>query len=1045
MKKTCFLTMIIFIMLSLFITGCNKTDANGDNTTKDDKTTTIDDSTTTVMKRMVVTYYEDEETMISRKNYTNSNFELLVPEKEGYTFNGWFLDSSLENPFNQNNLSEYFEIGKLSLYASWTLIGDNYTIELKGEIENKTVINPAFIWDNPYGDSSFNVKILNGNAEVKNVDVSECFYASNLLDYSTTYKFVVEGKETHNTSEVEFTTITNSNYNTNNSIVLNDPFMNNMVMQRDNVINLSGNGPENVLISVRFGNELYFGLSGSDGKFDVEIASHRASFDPIDVTVGLGLAKNVTITNVLIGDVYFFTGQSNMQWPAASSDCEYEDMMDAIDCNVRLFTQGVVTSKVPLDHVTSGKWFSVDTKNYEQYSAIGFMCGAMLGKQLKNRGVPIGILSAYQGDTNIANWMNSDYYTGSCGTKYLHYNAMVYPLLHTKIKGVVWYQGCNNSAAGGDYEELLLAYFQNYRDIFDDENLPFYVIGLACYDGDSGNNYDFSYVRESQAKACAQDDRAFYISSCDDGDPTFIHPEHKRYIALRVTKSILSSLYSFNYLSEGPSYKSHTVSGNVVTIELNNSEGLYSKGEITNLYLAASDGKYYTATARIENGKIIASSTKVSNPVYIKYGFGKSPFVNIFNVDDYSLVPFRTDDHNTNIDLLDYNSTSLYTFHPDGSSMEYSLNDSGLNIKKANDGKTYGSVRLNKWGMIAYEPQGFRFTVTGTNSGAKITFRAIEGPSYETWGYSIIDNFTTEKTFEISISDFIPVYNKKDSIFDTQAISYIEIMVEANGASEFTVSEARFIEMARTKPKDFIIGGVSLENNGATISLNKSLFAESYTVLISESSTDFSNPIYNETGDKTAFKVDTTNYEIGKPYYIRAIATNDLGSTTCLNDAYIFYIKDPNSLILNNWDYETQSALDSFIASNMKVHEGLNCILQEDHSLKIESTGAGWQNFIFVIESGSNSGMNKLVFDADFSNYKGTVVLEIVGTNWEIFQYNLDLTTQNKGTFTLNLSDYISKNTHKGFEGEALMWVSFNFSDNQGNGYILFDDCKLAK
>ena len=288
------------------------------------------------------------------------------------------------------------------------------------------------------------------------------------------------------------------------------------------------------------------------------------------------------------------------------------------------------------------------------------MTGSFLGEYLKDQNVPVGILSAYQGDTNIANWMSKDYYTGKVSTKHLHYNAMVHPLRHATVKGVVWYQGCNNSAAGGDYKELLKAYFANYRDLFDDEDLPFYVIGLACYDGDSGNNYDFSYVRESQAKACAEDENAYYISSCDDGDPTFIHPTAKRYIAQRVAKSIMSSLYGFSFLAEGPSYKSHTVSGNTVTIELNNADGLKSDGAIHNLLLAGEDGKYYEAEAKIVKQTIVASSDKVANPVYIKYGFGKSPFVNIYNKDGFSMVPFRTDEYNKNIDLLDYNSLKLF-------------------------------------------------------------------------------------------------------------------------------------------------------------------------------------------------------------------------------------------------------------------------------------------------------------------------------------------------------------------------------------------------
>ena len=993
---------------------------------------------------LFISYYDDG-VMIQRKKYTKDNFSLLVlDEKEGYDFIGWFLDENLVTKFDESKLDEYFKNEKMSLYSCWELTKNNFVIEMKGLIGDKSVINPAFTWDNTYNDNAFVISVMKGEEEVVNKEVKDSYYICEALEYNTSYKFTIKGKDSNNSKEVSFTTVEDNNYNTNTAIVLNDPFMNNMVIQREEIINLSGVGPENMLIAVKFGEKMYFGISDVDGKFDVEIEPQTASFDPIEIEVGVGLENNTAISNVLIGDVFFFSGQSNMQWPTNSSDFNINDIQKAKDNNVRYFVQNVVTSSDPVEHTTNGRWFSISGTNYSQYSAICTMGGAFLSEYLKDQNVPVGILSAYQGNTNIANWMSKEYYTGSTSTKHLHYNAMVHPLRHAKVKAVVWYQGCNNSAAGGDYKDLLLNYFANYRDLFNDENLPFYVIGLACYDGDSGNNYDFSYVRESQAMACDLDDNAYYISTCDDGDPTFIHPTAKRYIAQRVAKSIMSSLYGYSYLAEGPSYKSHTVDGNKVTITFNNANGLRNDGEIKNLYLAGEDGKYYEATAKIVGETVVASCDKVSKPVYIKYGFGKSPFVNIFNKDGYSMVPFRTDKYNLNIDLLDYNDINNYGFHLDGSKMDISYVENGLKIVKANDGMNFGSIRLDKWGMIGYQAAGFRLVVTGTNSGAKITFRAVEGPSYETWGYTIVDNFEGNKVFEVPVSEFKATLNKSDNIFNTQCISYIEIVVEKAGSCELTINEARFVEVERSKPTEFTIDNISFDGNKATVTLNKSLFVNEYTILVSRSSSDYSNPVFTETKDSTTFSFDVSTYEKGVPYYVRAIAKNELGETVCSNDSFLFYVQSDDSLIISNFDYETQAELDSYISSNMKVHEGLNCVLQ-DHSLKIESTGAGWQNFIFVIETGANAGMNKLVFDADFTNYKGTVVLELVTAEWQIYSYTLDLNTQKDGTFTINLSDYYNKTSSKNFNNEKLMWISFNFSDNQGNGYILFDDCKLTK
>ena len=355
------------------------------------------------------------------------------------------------------------------------------------------------------------------------------------------------------------------------------------------------------------------------------------------------------------------------------------------------------------------------------YSAIAFMVGSMLGKELDEYDVPVGIINACQGDTNIANWMSKEYYNGSISTKNLHYNAMIHPLRHAKFSGVVWYQGCNNSAKGTDYKDLLLSLFANWRELFNNETMPFYIVQLPVYDGDKGNNYDFSYVRESQLNATQEDDNAYLIASCDGGDPTFIHPTEKRYIAERLTKSIMSTNYSAAYLPQGPTYKSHTVDGNKVTITVDNGTGLYSRGEIVGFKLAGADGKYFDATATIVGTQIVVTSNKVDNPVYIKYGFSKSPFLNIYNRDGYLMSPFRTDEFNKNIDLMDYSNNPQYSMHPDGSPMQYEVVEVdgkiGTKITKTSNGNTWGSLQLYKWGAVGYNEIGLKISLIGSNSG----------------------------------------------------------------------------------------------------------------------------------------------------------------------------------------------------------------------------------------------------------------------------------------------------------------------------------------
>ena len=913
-------------------------------------------------------------------------------------------------------------------------VGNDLTVI--GAVEGKTTLNPTFSWKNNYNDKSFTVRVF-GEELIDEIKTSENYASvTKYLLGNTAYKVTVTGDQSGRVEQLDFVTMDVTNQL--KYIKADNPFSSNMVIQRDKEITLSGTGPSNSLITVIFGSERHYVNSDGDGAFSLVLPPKKASFDPIDIVITNGVDNKLTINNVLIGDVYLFAGQSNMQWPTMSSDYETDDVSKAIDSDVRFFCQDVVQSQTKLESVKNGRWFAINPNNYSQFSAIAFMSGSMLSDAMK-ADVPIGIVTAYQGNTNIANWMGPEYYTGSSNTKFLHYNSMIYPLRHTKLTGTVWYQGCNNSGAGGDYKDYLLALFRNYRDLFNSPDMPFFVIGLACYDGDAGNNYDFSYVREAQAKACEQDDDAYFISSCDDGDPTYIHPRAKRYICTRVSKSIQSVVYGKDYYATGPSYKSHVVENGKAIITLDNAEGLYSTYEISGMYLAGSDGKYYEADVSIKNGKLEAYAPEVPEPVYVKYGFGKSPFVNVFNKDGFAITPFRTDDYNNEIDLLEYNDIKAYTFHPDGSKMNISYKNGNLNVTKTADGKTYGSVRLEKWGMVAYNAQQFKFGVVGTNSGASISFRFIEG-SYEIWAYKIVDDFVGLRETTIGVGDFKVVYNKLDGVFDTQKINYIEIMVESSGAASFEISQARFATIERTAPMAFSISNCAEDGTSVRVSASKSVFADNYTLKIYENTAD--EPVYTETRTDALFAVAKNVFTVGKPYYVYLTAENELGKTSASNDGYVFYLKTTEGVVVCNFDFTSQESLEAYMSSSMSVHSGLTVTLQ-DNGVKIDSDGKGWQQFIFKLETGLALGMNKLRFTADFSHYNGKVVLQLADTKWDNYTYNLDISSKISGTYTIDLSQFKLSGT--AFTTQSLMWIMFNFDDSVGGGYILLDDVQLLE
>ena len=627
---------------------------------------------------------------------------------------------------------------------------------------------------------------------------------------------------------------------------------------------------------------------------------------------------------------------------------------------------------------------------------------------------------------------------------------MIYPLRNAEIKGVVWYQGCNNSAKGIEYEGHLTALMANWRALFRNETLPFYVVQLPCYDGDSGNNYDFSYVRESQLKACQADDNAYLIATCDGGERDEIHPVYKRYLCERIAKSILSTLYGADYLPQGPTYKSHVVEGESVVITVDNGEGLYKTGEeIVGFMLAGADGKYFDATATIENGKIVVTSDKVAAPVYIKYGFSKSPFLNVYNKDGYLMSPFRTDDRNRNIDLLDYREDATYDIKSDGSAMTHSVVDVdgeiGLRVTKANDGKDYGAVQLVKWGAIGYKENAIKFTVVGTGSGAEVLFRIVEG-SWEIWAISFIDNFVGKQELTAYMSDFKCVYNNSDEIIDYQAIMYLEVMIKISGEASTTILGAKFVDVEETAPRAFTLKEAKNDGHECTIKYGFSTFATSYRVIVSADGTNFTDPILDATTDQIKYVFDPALCAEDVDYYVKVIALNAKGETLATGSGML--MSNVNRYTIASFDFASDEEFNAYKASNI-VYKSKLVLSRSDKGLKINvHESDSWAHCIIKTTNGANSGFDALKFYMDLTAYKGDALkIQLQDQYGSVsFTYTLNFSSKKEGYFVIPLSSFTNP-TYGAYTEGAVGRIAFNFTDYVGGDadIVYLDDLEYIK
>ena len=981
---------------------------------------------------------------------------LPTPVRQGYKFARWCFDEDYQKQYSAKNLKELFADGAVTLHAKWGVIMSNNDITIHGQVEDKVVLNPIFDWTSADGDDAYLVTLKDEAGEsVRSGRVAGTHYelAANLA-YSTKYTLEIVGATTDSYRSISFTTISGTGKANISAAALSvaEPFKSHMVIQRGKDIVIKGKAQPNVLVAIDFYGSTEYTVANESGEYSFAFPAREASKQPVDITLKLLANESLVIKDVLIGDVFLVSGQSNVQIGLEEYDyvtkgmriVDYtaQDVTNARECDVRYYYQAENALSTPSDTTKSGAWSSIAESgdSYKKYSAISFLVGSMLGKALDEENVPVGILYAAKGDTNIVNWMSKDYYDGSIGTKNKHYNGMVYPLRNAEIKGVVWYQGCNNSAKGTEYEGHLNNLIANWRSLFRNEALPFYVVQLPVYNGDSGNNFDFSFVRESQAKVCAGDANAYLIATCDGGDPDNIHPAEKRYIAERITKSILSTLYGADYLPQGPTYKSHVTEGDSVVITVDNGEGLHVKsGEaIRGFMLAGADGKYFDATATISDGKIVVTSAKVAAPVYIKYGFGKCPFLNVYNKDGFLMSPFRTDENNHNVDLLDYREGAVYAYNRGGMEMLTEVADVDGEValqvtKTGGEGeKGYGILELEKWGAIGYDEHVLKLRIKGSGSGAKLVFRIVES-SYETWATpELVDDFTTVREFNIPISYF-SASNEANGILDLQSIMRVELVIkDANTAVTVAVLEARFVDFTRTAPAAFAIKEAKNDGHEVTVKYGFSDFATSYRILVSADGTEFTAPIVDVTTTEFGYVFNAALCEAGVTYYVKVIAVNELGQVEATGSGTALLDLSQNVITVAAFDFDDDEDFNEYVGE--KIYNEHTAYLEFSNSEKglkvhVKKT-SGWMAFFIRVPSGTSEGFDGLRFYADLTEYKGNSLKVQLQTNGGGTSYTCQLKYSDKkeGYFEIPFSSFKTQGGDA-YGGENIDRVKFGFED----------------
>jgi sialate O-acetylesterase len=418
---------------------------------------------------------------------------------------------------------------------------------------------------------------------------------------------------------------------------------------------------ENVTVSIN--GQTKNTKTGTDGKWSIVL-------DPQDVggpfTLTIKGENELTLENVMVGEVWLASGQSNMQWGVQNSTNSSNDIEQADLPNLRLITVPNISKTTPQDNF-NGKWEPCTPQNVRWFSAVAFFFGRKLHQDLK---VPVGLIHCSWGGSSCETWINPDVVTkipgfakiierrtnfekenpeggGKQMVGYL-YNGMIRPILGYGIRGAIWYQGETNAHRAYQYRTLFPTMIQNWRDEWKQGDFPFYWVQLANFmvTKDTPDQSNWAELREAQSmtRSLKNTGEAVII---DIGEAKDIHPRNKQDVGYRLALLALKQDYGKEIPHESPRYKSVIFENGKATLKFDFSyDGLKSRGALpVGFAIAGEDKIFHWATAEIiDKDTIIVHSPKVTKPVAVRYGWADNPVVTLYNSAGLPMNPFRTDD-----------------------------------------------------------------------------------------------------------------------------------------------------------------------------------------------------------------------------------------------------------------------------------------------------------------------------------------------------------------------------------------------------------------
>lgn len=425
-------------------------------------------------------------------------------------------------------------------------------------------------------------------------------------------------------------------------VVLSNIFTDNMVLQRNTEVMLWGWGAlnEEVTIITSWNNTEYKVTTPLTTKWRLQVSTPEAG-GPFMIRVQ-GKSNEIVLRNVLIGEVWLCSGQSNMEWSANNGiDNAADEIKNANYPNIRFFTVTKRTAETEQERLT-GSWVECTPESMQDFTSIGYFFARRLQQKMD---IPVGIIDTAWGATSAEVWTPASVFEAHTYLKEqakkikenrwapvvpsILYNAMIHPIRQFKIAGTLWYQGESNTANNESYEALFSSMINSWRKNWG-YDFPFYYVQIAPFK--YGEPEQGVLVRDAQRKALKSPNTAMVVVSdiCTVDD---IHPTNKQNVGLRLANIALKEQYD-SYQDEiyGPLFKEIRLTGRKVEVSFDYAEGLNFQGKKgTHFEIAGADGTFYAAKAQIKNDKVMLSAKEVKEPLKVRFAWSNTALPNLFN------------------------------------------------------------------------------------------------------------------------------------------------------------------------------------------------------------------------------------------------------------------------------------------------------------------------------------------------------------------------------------------------------------------------------